>query len=78
IIVSQPMNLVKTTMFGLIGIVLGSMYKKRKKPIEILMAGTLAYLIGFVLIYVASIKFFNIDLMKQIQNMFNEGMAQSE
>ncbi|MGZ7148232.1 YybS family protein [Bacillus sp. BC08] len=78
VIVSQPMNLVKTTMFGLIGIVLGYMYKKRKKPIEILMAGTLAYLIGIMLIYVASIKFFNIDLMKQMQNMFNESMAQSE
>ncbi|MGY2611030.1 YybS family protein [Bacillus pretiosus] len=78
VIVSQPMNLVKTTMFGLIGIVLGYMYKKQKKPIEILMAGTLAYLIGIMLIYVASIKFFNIDLMKQMQNMLNESMAQSE
>ncbi|KPU54397.1 YybS family protein [Bacillus wiedmannii] len=78
VIVSQPINLVKTTMFGLIGIVLGYMYKKQKKPIEILMAGTLAYLIGIMLIYVASIKFFNIDLMKQMQNMLNESMAQSE
>ncbi|MCU4992550.1 YybS family protein [Bacillus cereus] len=78
VIVSQPMNLVKTTMFGLIGIVLGYMYKKRKKPAEILMAGTVAYLIGIMLIYVVSIKFFNIDLMKQMQNMFNESMAQSE
>ncbi|HDX9541258.1 MULTISPECIES: YybS family protein [Bacillus] len=78
VIVSQPMNLVKTTMFGLIGIVLGYMYKKQKKPLEILMAGTLAYLIGIMLIYVASIKFFNIDLMKQMQNMFNESMTQSE
>ncbi len=78
VIVSQPMNLVKTTMFGLIGIVLGHMYKKQKKPVEILMAGTLAYLIGIMLIYVASIKFFNIDLMKQMQDMFNESMAQSE
>lgn len=78
VIVSQPMNLVKTTMFGLIGIVLGYMYKNRKKPVETLMAGTLAYLIGIMLIYVASIKFFNIDLMKQMQNMFNESMAQSE
>ena len=78
VIVSQPMNLVKTTMFGLIGIVLGHMYKKQKKPVEILMAGTLAYLIGIMLIYVVSIKFFNIDLMKQMQNMFNESMAQSE
>ncbi|MGG0445292.1 YybS family protein [Bacillus mycoides] len=78
VIVSQPMNLVKTTMFGLIGIVLGYMYKKRKKPVETLMAGTLVYLIGIMLIYVASIKFFNIDLMKQMQNMFNESMTQSE
>ncbi|PRT33695.1 DUF2232 domain-containing protein [Bacillus wiedmannii] len=78
VIVSQPINLVKTTMFGLIGIILGYMYKKQKKPIEILMAGTLAYLIGIMLIYVASIKFFNIDLMKQMQNMLNESMAQSE
>ena len=30
VIVSQPMNLVKTIMFGLIGIVLGYMYKTRK------------------------------------------------
>ncbi|NKX15116.1 DUF2232 domain-containing protein [Bacillus cereus] len=78
VIVSQPMNLVKTIMFGLIGIVLGYTYKTRKKPVEILIAGTLAYLIGFVLIYVASIKFFNIDIMKQMQSMFSESMVQSE
>ncbi|MGX5479785.1 YybS family protein [Bacillus thuringiensis] len=78
IIVSQPMNLVKTTMFGLIGIVLGYTYKTRKKPVEILIAGTLAYLIGFVLIYVASIKFFNTDIMKQMQSVFSESMVQSE
>ena len=78
IIVRQPLNLVKTIMFGLIGIVLGYMYKTRKKPVEILIAGTLAYLIGFVLIYVASIKFFNIDIMKQMQSMFSESMVQSE
>ncbi|MCU5488092.1 YybS family protein [Bacillus cereus] len=76
--VSQPMNLVKTIMFGLIGIVLGYTYKTRKKSVEILIAGTLAYLIGFVLIYVASIKFFNIDIMKQMQSMFSESMVQSE
>ncbi|ANC10818.1 MULTISPECIES: YybS family protein [Bacillus cereus group] len=78
VIVSQPMNLVKTIMFGLIGIVLGYTYKTRKKPVEILIAGMLAYLIGFVLIYVASIKFFNLDIMKQMQSMFSESMVQSE
>ena len=31
VIVSQPMNLVKTTMFGLIGIVLGHMYKNKSQ-----------------------------------------------
>ncbi|EJS65888.1 YybS family protein [Bacillus cereus] len=78
VIVSQPISLIKTIMFGLIGVVLGSMYKKGKKPVEILIAGTLAYLIGIMLIYVGSIKFFNIDIMKQMQNMFNESIAQSE
>ncbi|NWK71359.1 YybS family protein [Bacillus paramycoides] len=78
VVVSQPISLIKTVMFGLIGVVLGYMYKKRKKPVEILIAGTLAYLIGIMLIYVGSIKFFNIDLMKQMQNMFSESMAQSE
>ncbi|MGE6366824.1 YybS family protein [Bacillus paramycoides] len=78
VIVSQPISLIKTVMFGLIGVVLGYMYKKGKKPVEILIAGTLAYLIGIMLIYVGSIKFFNIDLMKQMQNMFSESMAQSE
>ncbi len=78
VVVSQPISLIKTVMFGLIGVVLGYMYKKGKKPVEILIAGTLAYLIGIMLIYVGSIKFFNIDLMKQMQNMFSESMAQSE
>ncbi|MED0960317.1 YybS family protein [Bacillus paramycoides] len=78
VIVSQPISLIKTVMFGLIGVVLGYMYKKGKKPVEILIAGTLAYLIGIMLIYVGGIKFFNIDLMKQMQNMFSESMAQSE
>ncbi|WP_242253531.1 YybS family protein [Bacillus cereus group sp. BfR-BA-01379] len=78
VIVGQPIGLVKTVVFGLMGIVLGYMYKKQSKPLEILITGSLAYLIGIMLIYVASIKFFNIDLMKQMQNMFNESMAQSE
>ncbi|HDR6310400.1 TPA: YybS family protein [Bacillus cereus] len=78
VIVSQPIGLVKTVVFGLMGIVLGYMYKKQRKPLEILIIGSLAYLISIMLIYVASIKFFNIDFIKQIQNMFNESVVQSE
>ncbi|HFH7542345.1 TPA: YybS family protein, partial [Streptococcus agalactiae] len=68
----------KTVVFGLMGIVLGCMYKKQRKPLEILITGSLAYLISIMLIYVASIKFFNIDFIKQIQNMFNKSVVQSE
>ncbi|WP_144559936.1 YybS family protein [Bacillus thuringiensis] len=78
VIVSQPLSLIKTVMFGLIGVVLGYMYKKGKKPVEILIAGTMGYLIGMMLIYVGSIKFFDIDLIKQMQKMFSESIAQSE
>ncbi|MFJ8528923.1 YybS family protein [Bacillus sp. NPDC094106] len=78
IIVSSPLSLVKTFMCGIIGIALGYMYKKQKRPVEILLVGTLAYLISFLLIYIGSVKFFNIDLMKQMQDMFKEGIEQSE
>ena len=57
VFVSQPIGLVKTVVFGLMGIVLGCMYKNKRKPLEILITGSLAYLISIMLIYVASIKF---------------------
>ncbi|PFK46315.1 hypothetical protein COI93_05150 [Bacillus cereus] len=78
IIISSPLSLVNTFMSGIIGISLGYMYKKKKGPTEILLVGTLAYLLNFVLIYVVSIQFFNIDFLKQMQDMFKQGMEQSE
>ncbi|HDR7781029.1 YybS family protein [Bacillus wiedmannii] len=78
IILGQPIGLIKTVVFGMMGIVLGYMYKQQRKPLEILITGSLAYLISIMLIYVASIKFFNIDFIKQMQNMFNESVVQSE
>ncbi|KAA0774626.1 DUF2232 domain-containing protein [Bacillus sp. AR2-1] len=78
VILGQPIGLIKTVVFGVMGIVLGYMYKQQRKPLEILITGSLAYLIGIMLIYVASIKFFNIDFIKQMQNMFNESVVQSE
>ncbi|MBS9806713.1 YybS family protein [Bacillus toyonensis] len=77
-IVGQPIGLVKTIMFGVTGIVLGYVYKKQRNPLEILIAGTLVYLISIMLIYVVSIKFFNIDLIQKMQNMFSESVVQSE
>ncbi|PFD98993.1 DUF2232 domain-containing protein [Bacillus cereus] len=78
IIVSSPLSLVNTFMSGIIGISLGYMYKKKKEPAEILLVGTLVYLLNFVLVYVASIQFFNIDFLKEMQDMFKQGMEQSE
>ncbi|MEY8349090.1 YybS family protein [Bacillus cereus] len=78
IIISSPLSLMNTFMSGIIGISLGYMYKKKKGPTEILLVGTLVYLLNFVLIYVVSVQFFNIDFLKQIQDIFKQGMEQSE
>ncbi|MDM5157579.1 YybS family protein [Bacillus sp. DX1.1] len=78
VIVSSPLSIVNTFMSGIIGISLGYMYKKQKSPAGILLVGTLVYLINFVLIYVVSVKFFNIDFIKQMQDTFRQAMEQSE
>ena len=71
------MNLVKTTMFGLIGIVLGHMYKTKEASRNF--DGRDACLLNWYYAHLCcEYKVFNIDLMKQMQNMFNESMAQSE
>ena len=71
------MNLVKTTMFGLIGIVLGYMYKNKKARRNF--DGRDACLLNWYYAHLCcKYKVFNIDLMKQMQNMFNESMTQSE
>ncbi|WP_459502789.1 YybS family protein [Bacillus sp. C1] len=78
VIVSSPLSLVNTCMSGIIGIALGYMYKKEKRPVEVLLVGMLAYLFSYVLIYVVSIKFFNIDFLKEMQGMFKDAIEQSE
>lgn len=78
LIVSSPLSIANTLMFGITGIILGHMYKKKKSIIEILLVGTLVYLVSFVLLYVVSVKFFNIDFIKQMEEMFKQSMEQSE
>ncbi|ABS24192.1 MULTISPECIES: YybS family protein [Bacillus cereus group] len=78
LVVSSPISLVKTVMCGIIGFTLGYMYKKKRQPVEILIIGTLSYLVCFLFIYIGSIKFLQLDLMKQMQDMFKEGIEQSE
>ncbi|MCM3736300.1 YybS family protein [Bacillus cytotoxicus] len=78
LIVSSPLSIVNTLMFGITGIILGHMYKEEKSIIEILLVGTLVYLVSFVLLYVVSVKFFNIDFIKQMEDMFKQSLEQSE
>ncbi|MEH7462549.1 YybS family protein [Bacillus thuringiensis] len=78
LIVSSPLSIANTLMFGITGIILGHMYKKKKSVIEILLVGTLVYLVSFVLLYIVSVQFFNIDIVKQMQDMFKQSMEQSE
>ncbi|WP_144524557.1 DUF2232 domain-containing protein, partial [Bacillus thuringiensis] len=53
-------------------------YKTRKKPVQILIPATLPYLIPFLLIYVPSINFFNIDIINQIQTLFTQTILQTQ
>lgn len=78
LIVSSPLSIANTLMFGVTGVILGHMYKKKKSVIEILLVGTLVYLVSFVLLYIVSVQFFNIDIVKQMQDMFKQSMEQSE
>ncbi|PEA56567.1 hypothetical protein CON64_01225 [Bacillus pseudomycoides] len=78
LIVSSPLSIANTLMFGITGIILGHMYKKKKSIIEILLVGTLVYLVSFVVLYIVSVQFFNIDIVKQMQDMFKQSMEQSE
>ncbi|ENQ3106856.1 YybS family protein [Bacillus cereus] len=78
LIVSSPLSIANTLMFGVTGVILGHMYKKKKSVIEILLVGTLVYLVSFVLLYIVSVQFFNVDIVKQMQDMFKQSMEQSE
>ncbi|MFD3450547.1 YybS family protein [Microbacteriaceae bacterium 4G12] len=77
-IVSSPLNIAITLMFGITGIVLGVMYRKQKSGVEILLIGTLVYMINIVVIYIVSVKLFEYNFVQQFQAMFAQSITQTE
>ncbi|WP_369901592.1 YybS family protein [Bacillus manliponensis] len=78
LIVSTPFQIFNTVLAGVTGIGLGYMYQKKKNAIEILLVGTLIYIVKFVLLYVISIKFLGIDILTVVQNFFGALVQQAE
>ncbi|MFX3623272.1 MAG: YybS family protein [Ectobacillus sp.] len=78
IIVSSPFNVATAIMFGTTGIVLGSMYKKQKGPVELLLVGTLTYMLNMVVLYIISVRFFEYNFIQEFQTVFGQSIKQAE
>ncbi|RAK20556.1 uncharacterized protein YybS (DUF2232 family) [Anoxybacillus vitaminiphilus] len=60
-ILSMPVAL----MFGMSGIVIGSLLSKMKNHYMILLAGTIAFLVGMIIDYIISVVFLQFDVIKE-------------
>lgn len=78
LIVSTPFHIFNTVLAGVTGICLGYMYQKKKNAIEILLVGTLIYIVKFVLLYVISIKFLDIDIIGISKGIYETFIQQAE
>lgn len=78
IIVSSPLSIMNTIMFGTAGIVFGSMYKKQRKPLEILLAGTLIYIANIVVLYIVSVQLLHYNFITEVKDMLNQSIQQAE
>jgi uncharacterized protein YybS (DUF2232 family) len=77
-IVSSPLTITNTVMFGTAGIVFGSMYKRNRKPLEILLAGTLIYIVNIVVLYIVSIQLLHYNFITELKDVFNQSIQQAE
>lgn len=63
---------------GSVGVVLGILYRKKKSFFAILLGGSLTYLINFVLFYIFSIVFFQLDPMDIVKDSFDQSLNMTE
>ncbi len=78
IAVSSIMSVITTLTFASSGVLLGGLYKKKRSNVEILLAGTLAYIVNFVAIYIISVQFFEYNFIKEMQNLLDQSIKQAE
>lgn len=78
LIVSSPLSIINTVMFGTAGIVFGSMYKRKRKPLEILLAGTLVYIVSIVVLYIVSVQLLNYNFITEVDKIYNQSIEQAK
>jgi uncharacterized protein YybS (DUF2232 family) len=71
------MALPLTLLFGSGGVVMGALYQKRKSSFAILLGGSLTYIVGFVLLYIGTIVFLEIDIMKQSITLMEDSLKKA-
>jgi uncharacterized protein YybS (DUF2232 family) len=59
-------------LFGPSGIVIGELWKNRKSRYFTFLLGTITYLISIVALYAASILFFHVNMIQEMEQMMNE------
>jgi uncharacterized protein YybS (DUF2232 family) len=61
-------------LFGPSGIVIGELWKNRKSRYFTFLLGTITYLISIVALYAASILFFHVNMIQEMEQMMNESL----
>lgn len=73
-IVGTLLALPATLLFGGVGLILGYNYRKHKDAFSILISGSLSFTIGFILVYVGSILFFELNPAEETQKLMQQSM----
>ncbi|RKD68101.1 uncharacterized protein YybS (DUF2232 family) [Sinobaca qinghaiensis] len=65
-------------MFGLGGITVGEMIRRKNEPLFVLTGGSLAYITSLMVIYAVTILVFNINPVETLQNAMRDSFNQAE
>jgi uncharacterized protein YybS (DUF2232 family) len=73
-IVGTIMSLPLTLAYGTTGVVIGYLIQKQKNMGVLFISGSLVFLVNLILIYVASIVFFKVDMITEMIEMMRESL----
>ncbi|WP_017756738.1 YybS family protein [Calidifontibacillus oryziterrae] len=77
-IIGSVMALPLTLMFASTGMVMGYIYSLKKSSFAILAGGSLSFLINFVLLFIITIVFFNINFIEDTKKMMYQSIEAAE
>lgn len=76
-IIGTVMAIPLALLYGLTGIVMGAFIRERKSRVAGFIAGTIVFLVTTVAQYAVSVAFFEMDVIKETFQMFDESIDQS-